>query len=72
MKKITLKTIATISIIATLLSINSCSDCYTCQAKRDGNMVDFNKECGSSSEKSKMETEFRKQYPDSIYFVTCN
>ncbi len=62
--------ITTIACVA--ITLSSCTKCYVCQAKRDGNMVDFNKECGSNEDKQKMEKEFRAQYPDSVYFVTCN
>ena len=53
-------------------SISSCKDCYTCQAYILENRVDFDESCGTQSEKDSMEMEFRRQYPDSAYMVTCN
>jgi len=60
------------SIAITVYSLSSCTKCYTCQAYELDNRVDFNKECGTEQEKQQMEEEFRKQYPDSLYRVTCN
>ncbi len=59
-------------IIASVYSLSSCKKCYTCQAYELDNRIDFNKECGTEQEKQQMETEFRVQYPDSMYMVTCN
>ena len=73
MKKIVLyKTLFLISLLTGIYILGSCTKCYTCQAYVLDNRVDFNKECGSEQEKQQMETDFRKQYPDSLYRVTCN
>ena len=66
--KITIIALITISIY----SLSSCTKCYTCQAYELDNRIDFNKECGTEQEKQQMEAEFRIQYPDSLYMVTCN
>jgi len=65
--------IAIVAIIVTsVYSLSSCTKCYTCQAYELDNRIDFNKECGTEQEKQQMEDEFRQQYPDSLYRVTCN
>ena len=66
-----IKVIFIISIIS--FGLNSCNkDCYTCKAENFGNLVDFDENCGSDSDKEQMETNFRKEYPDSLYFVHCD
>ena len=73
MKLSVLIKIAIVAIIATsVYSLSSCTKCYTCQAYELDNRIDFNKECGTEQEKQEMEDEFRTQYPDSLYRVTCN
>jgi len=67
-----IKTAITVSIVVALYSLSSCTKCYTCQAYELDNRIDFNKECGTEQEKQQMEVDFRKQYPDSLYRVTCN
>jgi hypothetical protein len=66
--------IKTFIVFSTIVfGLNSCKkDCYTCKAENFGNLVDFDENCGSEDEKTQMETDFRKQYPDSIYFVHCD
>ena len=66
--KVAIVAVITISIY----SLSSCTKCYTCQAYELDNRIDFNKECGTEQEKQQMEDEFRTQYPDSLYMVTCN
>ena len=54
------------------IATSSCKkDCYTCEARLYDNLVDFDDNCGSDTEKEQMESAFRKQYPDSVYFVRC-
>ena len=73
MKKSTYYKLLIISVIVfSIQSMSSCTKCYTCQAYQFDERVDFNKECGTEQEKQDMETDFRKQYPDSLYNVTCN
>ncbi|MBU0764934.1 MAG: hypothetical protein KJ607_08875 [Bacteroidetes bacterium] len=50
----------------------SCKKCRTCQASTmiDSRLVDFEKECGTESEKDAMEENFIKEYPDSLGFYT--
>ena len=66
-----LKYLIVFSLIA--ISASSCKkNCYTCQAENFGYRVDFDESCGSETEKQQMEADFRKQYPDSVYFVHCD
>ena len=68
--KLLIKTIFVLSVLGIVAS--SCKkDCYTCQAKLYENLVDFNDNCGTDAEKQQMEADFRKQYPDTVYFVHC-
>jgi hypothetical protein len=70
--KVSAKFLVVSTIFLVAIALNSCKKCYTCQANQFDNRIDFNKECGSEQEKQQMEIEFRKQYPDSLYFVTCD
>ena len=69
-----MKSLVRIGIIFSLfVSFQSCNkDCYTCQAELYGERVDFDENCGTDTEKQQMEEDFRKQYPDSVYFVHCD
>ncbi len=70
-----MKSLVKIIFILSVFSIatSSCKkDCYTCEAKLYDNLVDFNDDCsGSEANRKLMESDFRKQYPDSVYFVRC-
>lgn len=58
-----------------LLTISiSCKKCYVCQARKQGmsEAYDFEKSCGSSAEREKMEKSFRETYKSTEgYSVTC-
>lgn len=69
---ISIKIVIVALVVIALYSLSSCTKCYTCQAYELDNRIDFNKECGTEQEKQLMEDEFRAQYPDSVYMVTCN
>jgi len=70
-----MKSLIKIIFVFSVFSIiaSSCKkDCYTCEARLYDNLVDFDDVCNDTeSAKDQMEADFRKQYPDSVYFVRC-